>query len=154
MCVWLFVHNSCRIHAIQCHIPVQSAKPFPKQIFLTWLAESSTNPALSNPSVDFSKCVFDVANFDFLPRPHLVKSPGTGPPGTARLGDDTDKLEVFLRLETSNIEAEMEDTWLVSLAIVVGFSWLRSLRQIYYCILLNDYYLSPSGHVLKIIGLN
>ena len=87
----------------------------------TDMASSSTKPALSNPaSVDFSKCVLDVASLDFF-LPNRDKSPGA-----AKLGEEALRCEDFLRLETSNIEADREDTWLVRRAMVSGLSWLMS----------------------------
>ena len=63
---------------------------------------------------------------DFL-RPNLANKPPAE--AAARLGDEALRCELFLRLDTSNMEAEREDTWLVSLAMVSGFIWLMSLTS-------------------------
>ena len=78
--------------------------------------------ALFSPSEDFNRWVLEVAgSLDFL-RPNFDNRL----PEAARLGEDALRWEELLRLDTSNMEAEMEDTWLVSRAMVSGFIWLMS----------------------------
>ena len=78
---------------------------------------------MSKPSEqDFSKYVLEVASLDFF-RPKRDRSPVDA----ARFGEETLRCDDLLRFDTSNIDAEMlEDTWLVSLAMVSGLSWLMS----------------------------
>lgn len=93
----------------------------PSSYHLTW-SQSSMKAALFSPSEDFNRWVLEVAgSLDFL-RPNFDNRP----PEAARLGEDALRWEELLRLDTSNMEAEMEDTWLVSRAMVSGFIWLMS----------------------------
>ena len=59
-----------------------------------------------------------MASLDFF---FLLKSPEP-----ARLGEDTLSWEDLERLERSNMELEMAETWLVNLLMVSGFNWLMS----------------------------